>query len=273
MRFGQLTIVTFLTIAGGLCVPASAQQPPTGVWIADPKTGCRVQNVKPEPGESVRWNGGRQNGLAQGRGTLDWFKNGQPNGRTEGEWKAGILNGRALTTWPDGRRYEGEVRNGDLNGRGIMTFPNGIRVDATFRDGKMNGRGRLTGAPGGTLDADFVDDIAVRGVWSYANGNKYEGELKDFKPNGKGKMSQKNGTSYEGDFKDGNWEGHAVVHYAVGDVYEGEWKGLYPNGRGTLHRKTGSFSGIWVEGCLSNANSDNGLWATAGKSGAECGFH
>ncbi len=270
----SLTLVTVGLAIAGLAASASAQQPPKGVWIADPRSGCRAQDPMPLPKESIQWSGACRNGLAQGRGTLQWYLEGQPTERTEGEWQAGMLTGRALTVYPDGHRHEGEYRNGMPNGRGVTTFPNGNRLDVTYVDGKASGRGILTlGDGSGKLDADFVDDQAVRGVWAWKNGNRYEGDLKNFQPDGKGKLSQKNGTSYEGDFKAGNWDGHAVVHYAVGDVYEGEWKGLYPNGRGTLHRKTGTFSGIWVEGCLSNANSDNGLWATAGKSGAECGFH
>ncbi len=252
---------------------AAAQSPPSGSWIADPRSGCRVHNPRPVPNESIQWTGGCQGGLAQGRGALQWFLQGQPTSRTEGEWQRGVLNGRALTLNPDGSRHEGEYRNGLANGRGVTTFPNGNRLDVSYVDGKANGRGVLTlGDGSGKLDADFVDDQGVSGVWEWKNGNRYQGTLKNLLPDGKGKMSQKNGTTYEGDFKAGNWEGQAVVHYAVGDVYEGAWKGLYPNGRGTLHRKSGTFSGIWTDGCLSNANSDNGLWATSGKSAAECGF-
>jgi hypothetical protein len=249
---------------------AWAQQPG---WIVDTRSGCRVQNPHPVPNESIQWSGGCQGGLAEGRGSLQWFANGKPGSRTEGEWHAGVLNGRALTLSPDGSRYEGEYRDGVPNGRGVTTFANGNRLDATYRDGRANGRGIATLVNGSKFDGDFVDDAIVRGIQTWPNGNRYEGEFKNFVPDGKGRMTQTNGTSYEGEFKAGNWEGQAVVRYAVGDVYQGEWRGLFPNGRGTLHRKSGnSFTGRWIEGCLSQANSDNGLWATAGKSAAECGF-
>lgn len=243
-------------------------------WIADGRTGCKVQNAHPVPNEAVQWTGGCANGYVEGRGALQWYLNGKPNGRTEGEWRAGRLNGRALTLHEDGRRHEGEYKDGQADGRGIITFANGMRLDGLYRNGKANGRGVLTAQNGIRLEGDFVDDAIVRGIQTWPNGNRYAGAFKDYLPDGKGVMTQANGTRYEGDFKAGTWDGQALVNYAVGDVYQGAWRGLYPNGRGTLRGRSGAVStGTWVEGCLSQANSDNGKWATAGKSAAECGFN
>lgn len=58
-------------------------------WIADAQTGCRVWSAQPEPTESVSWSGSCANGLAQGQGTLQWFKNGKPNGHSMGEFRDG----------------------------------------------------------------------------------------------------------------------------------------------------------------------------------------
>jgi hypothetical protein len=33
------------------------------------------------------------------------------------------------------------------------------------------------------------------------------------------------------------------------------------------------YRGFWVDGCLTQANADNGMWAAAGRSPASCGFN
>jgi hypothetical protein len=242
MRFAFLVVAASLLIAD----QAGAQQ---SNWIADARSGCRVDNPRPQPNETIQWTGSCRNGLAEGQGTLRWFASGQPGTRTEGQWRAGKLNSHAVSVRADGQRFEAEYRDGIINGHGILTMPNGDR-----------------------LDAEFTGGTAVRGVWSYKNGNRYEGPLRNYKPHGKGLMTQANGVVYRGDFNDGNWDGQAIVNFANGDVYEGAWRGLMPNGRGTLHRQGRANSGIWVEGCLSPANADSGLWATVNKSAADCGF-
>lgn len=260
-------VLLFLALSLG---SASAQQPG---WIADGKSGCKVQNPSPVPNEAIQWSGGCLGGLAEGRGVLQWFLNGKPTDRSEGEWHGGKLSGRALTLNADGSRYEGEYRDGLQEGRGVTTLANGAHLDAVFHGGKANGRGVFVHPNGTRMDGDFVEDDLVRGIETWPNGNRYEGAFRNFVPEGKGRVTQTNGTSYEGEFKAGIWDGPGVVHYGVGDVYEGAGRGFLPNGRGTLHSRTGnSFTGLWVEGCLSQANSDNGRWATASKSAAECGF-
>jgi hypothetical protein len=42
-------------------------------WIADQKTSCKLWDPHPSPGQSIMWTGDCANGLAQGRGTLQWF--------------------------------------------------------------------------------------------------------------------------------------------------------------------------------------------------------
>ena len=41
-----------------------------GEWLVDGKTGCRIWNGFPEPGESMSWDGPCDNGFANGKGTL-----------------------------------------------------------------------------------------------------------------------------------------------------------------------------------------------------------
>ena len=119
-------LVRSMLAASLLLVPMAgiAQNPQTG-WIADPRTGCRVMNAHPQPNETITWSGGCGNGIAQGQGVLQWFENGHP-----------------------AERYEGELRGGQMNGHGILTPGNGGRYEGDFRDGKANGFGQWTSARG-----------------------------------------------------------------------------------------------------------------------------
>ncbi len=104
-------------------------------WIADPRTGCRVWNASPEPGETIGWVGACLNNLAQGRGVLQWFKDGKPNARYDGEYRDGKVNGRGLYTWVSGSRFDGEFRDDRPNGQGTFTQVNGTVFSGTWKDG------------------------------------------------------------------------------------------------------------------------------------------
>ena len=57
-----------------------------GEWIADSTTGCQVWNGNPSPGDSISWSGSCTNGKATGKGVLQWYLNGNPQGRYEGDY-------------------------------------------------------------------------------------------------------------------------------------------------------------------------------------------
>jgi hypothetical protein len=125
---------------------ASAQTAQPGAWIADPGNSCRVWNPHPQVGESIKWSGSCVNGLAQGRGSLQWFKDEHPFERDEGEWQDGRQIGTGTQVWNEGR-YDGELRDGEPEGHGVWTLPNG-RYEGDFRNGKPNGKGVFTNVNG-----------------------------------------------------------------------------------------------------------------------------
>jgi len=267
-----------LAVGAALSLDALAQnKPPTqarpATWFTDPATGCRVWNLYPQPGETVRWSGACQNGMANGNGTVEWFENGKPTGRTEGPRVNGKLEGRALSIQKDGTRLEGEFKADKLTGRGIATLANGIRIDATYQDGKANGRGIVTAPNGMKYDVDFVDDVGVRGTFVTPTGERYEGEMLNFQPHGEGKFTTKAGAGYTGGFAEGQFHGQGTMNFANGDWYQGQWANSRPNGQGTFRGKSGSvYSGYWRDGCLSQTDSANGRWATVARAASECGF-
>jgi hypothetical protein len=136
-------------------------------WIADTRTGCRVWNADPRPAESVTWSGDCVDGLATGRGTAQWFTNGRPTDRYEGEYRAGQENGSGTFAWANGERYEGEWRNGERAGRGVYVWPNGDRYEGEWRDGLRAGRGVYAWRTGDRYEGEWLDD-APTGVGTYA---------------------------------------------------------------------------------------------------------
>src|SRR5260221_11874629 len=114
-------------------LPAAAQTPQPG-WIADARSGCRVWNSDPQPTESITWSGACQNGLAQGRGVVQWFQDNKPTERSEGEFRDGKNNGRGVLTSTKGDRHEAEFRDDRLNGRARRTRPKRHRYAGDLRD-------------------------------------------------------------------------------------------------------------------------------------------
>ena len=115
-----LPLIVALILVAGALLSAQLLQPGPG-WVTDPKTGCRVWEPSPQ-GETVSWSGPCENNLAQGRGVLQWFKDGKPNGRYDGEVSGGKMNGRGLYTFPNGDRFDGEYRDGVRSGRAVYTW-------------------------------------------------------------------------------------------------------------------------------------------------------
>ncbi len=88
-------------------------------WIADARTDCRVWNRNPEPNPktTINWSGACANGLAQGHGVLQWFVDGKPDQRYEGEYRDGTFNGHGVYSYADGGRYEGAYLDGKAHGQ------------------------------------------------------------------------------------------------------------------------------------------------------------
>ena len=76
-------------------------------------------NPHPEPNEKINWSGRCEGTIAQGSGTLQWFKDERPNGSYEGEMRYGMYNGHGTDYRVDGRKYVGEWKDGLPNGQGV----------------------------------------------------------------------------------------------------------------------------------------------------------
>jgi hypothetical protein len=125
---------------------AYGQVGPTGAFVADPKSGCKVWDPHPLADETVSWSGGCVNGLAQGTGSLQWLRGGKAFETDDGEWNMGRQSGRGTQDWNSGR-YQGELLNGEPHGQGVMTLQS-ARFEGEFRNGKPNGEGAATNLQG-----------------------------------------------------------------------------------------------------------------------------
>lgn len=175
-----------LALAVGLLASAAAAQPaddpaplPSG-WTADTRTGCKVWNPQPQPGETMTWSGACKDGLASGPGAVEWIENGLVTEHTDGVRVAGHLQGPGSLVSSNGDRFEGEWKDDRKNGHGTYTTADGARYVGEWKDDRFDGQGTLTDA----------------------RGNKYVGAWKAGRRNGQGTATFSNGSTYSGPWID-----------------------------------------------------------------------
>lgn len=223
-RRSSILCLLALSLAGA--GSAFAQTKPG--WIADKESSCKAWNPNPLPDESIRWSGGCVDGLADGWGTLQWYRAGKPGDRYEGEYHRGRMEGRGILTWENGDRYDGEYSANIQQGRGVFTFASGARYSGEFKNDRYSGHGLFT----------------------FTSGNRYEGAFASGTFEGQGTYSYANGDRYEGGWRAGREHGHGVYVYSGGDRYDGDWVEGRAQGRGTLTLAGERFTGQWFDGCL-----------------------
>src|SRR5476649_1088556 len=139
LRLLLASIASFVLTLALFAQPSLAQT--RAGWIADPKTGCRVWNATPGPNESIDWTGKCEGNLAHGLGVLQWFKNGRPSDRYEGELRYGKPTGRGVMKTAGGDRYEGDWQDGKASGWGRLDR-NGMTISGSWTNGCFRESGR-----------------------------------------------------------------------------------------------------------------------------------
>ena len=144
-------------IVTALALPAFAQnaKPAVAGWTPDAKTGCRVWNTEPAPNETLSWSGGCVNNMADGRGILQWYDNGKPSDRYEGELKAGRHSGYGASAYANGNRYAGMWLNDKAHGQGVYTRRDGSVYDGQWVNGCFNKDGRKASVGASGKDCGF----------------------------------------------------------------------------------------------------------------------
>jgi len=88
-----------------------------GAAMAQPSPVCKVLDIEVQ--ES--YSGGCKDGLAEGVGTAKGIA------EFHGEFKAGMIHGKGVKTWPNGDRYEGSFVEGRKEGTGKYTWGPGTQ--------------------------------------------------------------------------------------------------------------------------------------------------
>lgn len=273
-----LALVLCLAALPVLCLPARADDAPA--FYADQGNHCSVGTYYPGPQISVHWEGSCAGGKAEGSGVAEWEVAGKFSSRSEGVFRAGLLEGRGLKMTADGRRYEAEFRNGKMNGRCVVNSAE-LHIDTQCVDDKYNGGGVATFANGSHYDGEFHDGhLSGRGVFYRqpgTSGSRMEGNFTDGVLNGPGRYVFPDvNESYEGNVVDDEYDGTGTYRFSNGSFYEGEWSHGLPNGRGVWHATAGGpfgqphdYAGTWVNGCFHQGEYHAWLMAATRQS---CGF-
>jgi hypothetical protein len=120
-------------------------------WPTDAKTGCKVYNPAPEPGDYMSWIGTCEGGYASGSGILQWCSKGDKAGLYVGEMSGGKRHGTGLYTWSNGNSYKGDWANDNRHGKGVFILNSGIKDEATFSANLENGLGVRTNKDGSRI--------------------------------------------------------------------------------------------------------------------------
>ena len=105
--------------------------------VSDAENKCATSNPYPQGQESIRWTGGCRNGLLDGQGVLTWYRDGRWTERNEGSFRAGELNGNAVTTFPDGSTIAGTYIDGKRHGEFILARVNDTYSRSIYRNDQL----------------------------------------------------------------------------------------------------------------------------------------
>lgn len=155
------------------CTAAAQDDGHPEAVLTDRVTGCAVRDRYPYPGKEVRWRGVCRRGFADGRGVLAWGENGLEEGRAEGTFVQGRLEGEGRASWADGRRYTGQFRRGLADGRGTFVWPDGQRYEGEWRADARTGTGTLFFPNGSRYIGRFDRNRPIGGEFVAPDGQRY----------------------------------------------------------------------------------------------------
>ncbi|XP_013104968.1 alsin homolog [Stomoxys calcitrans] len=181
-------------------------------------------------GASVKGN--FSNGVMHGKCVLKY-----PNGKFySGDVIHGVIEGYGLMFLPKVGVYKGHFKNGEFCGNGTLQMREKEKYEGNFRDGKFNGHGYLQ-----TPEYIYVGDFRDNLKWGYgvldrlATGDKHIGMFADNKKVGPGICITAMGNYFEGLYANDELTGKTVVIFPNQFYYEGESGLNGPNGLGKYY--------------------------------------
>ncbi len=149
MEMNSLLMALGLALFGGGTdnpTSTSTQNPSlsTETYTTTSNNHCKVLNQNPQPNETATWNGDCVNGFANGKGTLQWYENGEKTDVFMGNFRQGERHGKGKVTSTNGESYEGDWLNGQKHGKGKYIWANGSSYIGDYQEGERSGFGKLT---------------------------------------------------------------------------------------------------------------------------------
>ena len=208
-----------------MCLPTLA----ANVYLEDPISGCKIWTDKIDPsGEVVSWDGACVGGLANGNGTLSWFRDNGLLGRYRGTMAFGKLHGQGVLDYQAKggyNRFAGDFVDGELLGKLVYDGANGDHFEGVVRDDGHKGQGVFVDANGEWYDGDFKDGLYHgKGLLLLKDGGQLEGHFVVGKAEGQGTYTAVDGTLYEAVFIKGQIDGKVLVTHNDGSTEEQLWK-------------------------------------------------
>ena len=100
------------------------------------------------------------------RGLLVQGRYEVPGSTYEGDFVAGVQQGRGVVQYDDGNRYEGELVQGRMEGRGRYTYPNGDYYEGEMRWNTCDGTGKFVASSGTVFEGQMSANEFERGKLS-----------------------------------------------------------------------------------------------------------
>jgi hypothetical protein len=153
--------------------------------------------------------------------------------------------------FPDGY-YMGETLNGLMHGKGIRYWNNGKKWEGTWENGKANGQMIVTFDGELVYEGNMVDDLP-HGKGKYFNPDTketYDGDWLNFKREGMGTLLSESGEKiYEGEWKNDKYHGYGQYFLRGICRYEGAWEIGKRNGEGSAYDENGNveYKGQFVD--------------------------
>jgi len=276
----------------------------THKWFADKNTGCKVWSYSSYTG-TVTWSGQCVNGIAQGKGTVQWYrdnavlaeqikgyvgevkmdryvgemKDGKRHGKGKHIWGKEVQNDNGNIVYEIGEIYEGDFVVGNFTGKGKYTYGNRV-YEGDFVDAQFSGFGTCVNCAGiHNLAGDFgqlrQESTSFSNMFTdVGDGDKYIGEWKHGKRDGHGTQWYADGSKYTGEWKRDKKVGKPVdIFGAIGAVYGAAIVNIAENidtsrKPGTLYLKTGSICGkgnITVKSTYGTENLECCGWGNLGQ--------
>ena len=135
------------------------------------RRGCYVWDTYLRHDQTVTWSGVCANGIAAGRGTLVWTRQGKSGGEGTGTLARGKKHGRWVLRFPNGVVAEGPYVNGKGQGRWVFRTASGQVDKGPYVNGRKHGRWVIRQTNGLALEGPYVNGKRHgRWVWRYSDG-------------------------------------------------------------------------------------------------------